>query len=31
VQKWGIYRRTILALGSLSMLAAILSAGVKWR
>jgi uncharacterized protein YjiS (DUF1127 family) len=30
VQKWGIYRRTVLALGSLSVLAAVLGAGVKW-
>jgi hypothetical protein len=31
MQKWGVYRRTFLMLGSLSMLATILSAGIKWR
>jgi hypothetical protein len=31
MQKWGVYRRTFLMLGSLSALAAILGAGVKWH
>jgi hypothetical protein len=30
VKKWGMYRRAILALGSLSAIAAVLGAGGKW-